>query len=1045
MPMQQINFYKNEDTSFQRLEVKGKSVLHSRFSSFEKYDFDTIEETLVFFKNEEKEIIKEGFKIVKMNSVALPSALTTFDEVITCFNQILEKEALFSVFNFLKLVDKNTKSLFVKELKLYRKHLSEFEENKGNSWSRVGSDIQMDIISLCAMALMNKTDVKPWTEVYLLLKISQFSYIEEVLNHFKPTWLNDFILEKTIKSEWGRIEYQQLIHLENNGFLNYNQELFALCLSNTSFWKQQSISDSSFIFKNEKTYQRDIPLLFEYPSNLQNYTTIHIEGEKQEKAWSLIFQRLIEQGKLDRFFVLEKCVEIQLKNWNNLQLSFFRTLFENLQPSKAELLQLQNQLFLLLPIANKTVYNFAIKHIKKIAVEKDFKTAEFIDWSASLLSNFDAKTSIISILQLFDKFLKNKSELRCEILLKATEVFIVNEYDVQQRAATLLMKYAKETDDAVVENLMMYKSQMLGSISKELAFLIGDSEEEQQFHQETNEHLETTKQEIIGKEIPQLSNWDDIFYAIGTAINSSNPIDFEIVVNAFLTQKSIFPSDFEDKLKIYLKTAREQYKGKAARYDLTVLLNLMLNNGAKKVDFSAEEESNKLLLIRKHLIDYIFYAYNSGNKISLLSMPTHLPCFITANVFLERLVEYQTKNIIINPYDFMISINRLIPEFDEESHLLIGKLSGNYKQLFEILSDKNEESALTKANELLSKNSVHGNRNLFHKALNFLGKQNEKLAKVIDDKTMNNFEMTEKSFYDCAIMTARLRFPFTQFDALQSTIYKNIPFAMTDCKAKLKNESVIYKYVDYEKITQYENKIELYSDFVTSNYTTYFYYSFNIKNPQTHFTDYWDYAYQNHDGISEYDIKTYFGLMPFYTEPIFAMLYNNEYRRASFFTEATANEVLKTMLQPQFKMGYFSNWYLACSQFSDKKEIRLLSTEVILHLIEYQKLNEKEFIDRITELYQSKYGTIQRFIENIAILKDVSALHNKFLSESIEHLLVAFAKEEKPPTNTKKLVEILYDIKVKSNEKLSTNLQNALEKWKQNATLKKLIENLLNL
>ena len=57
-------------------------------------------------------------------SILYPSKLNSFDEVIACFNLILEKNALLSLFDFLKLIDKTTKGPFVKELKLYRKYLS---------------------------------------------------------------------------------------------------------------------------------------------------------------------------------------------------------------------------------------------------------------------------------------------------------------------------------------------------------------------------------------------------------------------------------------------------------------------------------------------------------------------------------------------------------------------------------------------------------------------------------------------------------------------------------------------------------------------------------------------------------------------------------------------------------------------------------------------------------------------------------------------------------------------------------------------------------
>ena len=203
--------------------MKEFQVLHSRFSKFEVQAFENSEDAISFFNLKDKEILKEGLKKIEMEFVKIPSKLNSFDEVIACFNLILEKNALLSLFDFLKLIDKTTKGPFVKELKLYRKYLSEFEENKKGNWSRKGSDIQIDIVAMSAMSLMNKTDITSWTEVYSLLRNVQFYYVENLLNHFNPSWLGSFILDRTLKTEWGRIDYQQLIYLEEKGYLDYNQ------------------------------------------------------------------------------------------------------------------------------------------------------------------------------------------------------------------------------------------------------------------------------------------------------------------------------------------------------------------------------------------------------------------------------------------------------------------------------------------------------------------------------------------------------------------------------------------------------------------------------------------------------------------------------------------------------------------------------------------------------------------------------------------------------------------------------------------------------
>lgn len=1042
--MEKIIFYKNQNNSYHILEIKELKVLFFEFRDLNIYKFLNINDLNLFVTNKEKEIYKNGFKKISFSSLKIPNELNNYEEVIDCFNNILEKEALFSVFEFLKIIPKSCKTAFVKELKKYRKYLTEFGENGKSHWSRKGSDIQIEIVSLAALALMSKTDVMPWNEVFDLLKKSQFSYIENVLNYFKPTWLNSFILEKTLKLQWNAIDYEQLLYLEENKYIEFNQELFANAISNVNFWRNKTVFEKEFLFKNSITYQRDIPLLFEFPSNINNMTTSYIKDEVPKKSWHIVFQKLIEENKLDRFLVLQKCIDIQLKDWNNALLSFFRALFDELKPTTNELILLQSQLFLLLPISNKSIPIFAIKLIKKIALENDFNKEEFIEWTSVILSNFEAKTSIISVLQIFDKFLKKYPNLEQKILLKTSDVFVINDFEIQQRALSLILKYHKNPNEDLIENLKLYSNQMIISVAKDLEFLIGVQEDNSSnFEIDDNSNsIEIKKEEY--QEIPLFKNWDDIFYAIGKVSSSENPIDFEIVLNAFLTQKELFPIDFPEKLKIYLKPIKENYLGTSAQFDHTILLNLILNNGAKKVNFDYSElGSNKIFQIRKHLIEYIFNHYNSNFKVSLLSFPTHFPFFINANTLVERILEYESKSIKINHYDLMIALNRMLRKFNEETYNLIDKLSTKNKNLFEILLEPDDEVAYRKANELLIEFNKVAQKNIFQKAFNFLSHQNSKIDNFINEKTLNHFEITEKSYFDCLIMVSRLRLPFEKFNALENTVYENVMYAISDCDAKLKFENVDFTYKDYDGKVKKEQKFDLNSNFKTSSYSNYFYYSYNIKNPSKNFNNYWDYFYNYDSSFVPYDINTYFGMMPFFTEPIFANLYNYGYRRSNYFSEVTSSIILKQMLQPHFKLGYFSNWFLACAQFADKKEVRLLSAEIVLHLIQYQKLDEVEFTKRILELHQNKYGTIQRYIENLNLLKDISSLHNKFLFKNIESLLIEFSKEDKVPTNTKKLLEILFDVRLKLNEKISESLRNSLEKWSRNSTLKKIIENIL--
>lgn len=146
---------------------------------------------------------------------------------------------------------------------------------------------------------------------------------------------------------------------------------------------------------------------------------------------------------------------------------------------------------------------------------------------------------------------------------------------------------------------------------------------------------------------------------------------------------------------------------------------------------------------------------------------------------------------------------------------------------------------------------------------------------------------------------------------------------------------------------------------------------------------------------------------------------------------------------PGFKFDTTSLLVFACCFFQEKKEVRLLASEIIIYLVEKQNIDIHLFSEKIAYLISNKYGVLLRLIDGIIGLKDISPLHNSALFLILDGIFKRIELKDKLPTNFKKLVENYLDVIAKTNQKPSIESIQFFEKHKENNSLKPLIKQLL--
>jgi hypothetical protein len=160
-------------------------------------------------------------------------------------------------------------------------------------------------------------------------------------------------------------------------------------------------------------------------------------------------------------------------------------------------------------------------------------------------------------------------------------------------------------------------------------------------------------------------------------------------------------------------------------------------------------------------------------------------------------------------------------------------------------------------------------------------------------------------------------------------------------------------------------------------------------------------------------------------------------------TDGASNELkgyLDIVGRPEFRFSDASTLAFACAFFQEKKDIRFMATEVLINLIQNQNIRTELLGEKLAFLISGKYGALLRFVDSIAGIKDISALHNSALFQVLDAVFKHWDVKEKLPANFKKMVEHYVDAKVKTNHTPSPETLLFFEKLADNAALKSLLK-----
>ncbi|MFN8356603.1 MAG: DUF6493 family protein [Spirosomataceae bacterium] len=988
--------------------------------------FDTIEKCEKEAEKLVAEKRKKGYEEDGYESTIIQKSNTIIKEdntkdLLVEYDELIKKKHFEDLLPFLQKLSQRQREPMKKHIKKAKRYWLDYVEldsrgTTGHTWGYRGDEKQREIIVWSAIAIFSKDEIWSWDEPFKAFQHTFNAEEEKILLWAKPTWIGDYLLEKALKNAWMSPQYQVWRKLEAFEMLTPNPQLAAMSLGNHNVYHSESKKAQSFIdfiVSDTIAVQRDIPQLFEYETNIQNcYGNDETYKWRGTNLWEAIFRTLLDNGKLNRQWFLDSCLRVQTKEWNNGSKTFFKKCIDNIQPTADELIESQEFIFPLLHASYNQVVNYGVSLLKSCYEADGFNTSAFLEWSSPVLMRDDCKGSIKTLLSMFEKIVKHQPEFQAYIMELIADVFAVGDLTLQEKASKILQKYAQTDHDTLQEKLELYAPQFLGNVSESLKSIRGNGGSVQASSISESYQFSITSPTVLlaENEVQIPNNWNDILFHIGTFIQSGGALNDEILIAIFIQKRHLFPSDYQEQCKPYLKKLEKThyeslFKNLTAEF-LKSQINLPKYALTKPNYFNWYK--NQTLKLHFDRLIHAEQKITEGSTLSLLSMPTHEPFWVAPQVLVERIIAYEKANEVINHLDLAIAIARMPREQVEQAIVSCTQIKN--QDLKELLLFCLGASTQIKINK----------------------KQEWKLINV----GRKWYSSKEDDYCFLWALAARTYYPNHMFEEFRDTALASIPYVVNPLPIIPQIKERWNEWNNYEgKLVRSSSWWSLELDLPQSRSTPApLLYSHDVVSKSK---DWYQSFYFKKD-----DVVIFSSLIPQNLEPIFVCILSTVCDTSENGTSAIEGG-LQILLSEGMVFDDASLLFLSCACLQQKREYRGLAAEVLIFHFQHQSINSSKLAGQLGFLLKNKYAPIARLVEILGLVKDVSNLHNHALVLLLDGILLAFDSKTDLPVNFKKLLEIYLDVLVKTRQQPSTELRQHLEQWIESSTLKNIVKQLI--
>ena len=415
------------------------------------------------------------------------------------------------------------------------------------------SNKELAIISYTIMCVCNTLEevrkIELFQNIEPYIKGNYYYFLssleDEVLLDFVQTPQGAYMIEGIqlmYKDNPLEMSFQILWSVYKAGYIPLNEGVFIQRMYDLNWFKADEHL-TKYLLKHPET----VVLFPSVPAYIQD--TIFTTEE-----WKKIYHTLNKKGYFtNKNAILHAFIEALLNPWKKTVLDMYCRWIETLEPSHQELLSNQHTLFALLSSDKTSVVNFVMKLIKEISSEKDFDFQAFADnFALCFTIQKIAKSQLIG-LDILAKHYKKQPPINIEYREQLAVLFTVPDVKLQEKVASLLTTYFG--GEGLAEVVVPYQDYLKGK-AQDLLATLSPSE-----NSESSESFHTSSVDCLSeiRVLEQPSSWDELLFLLGDCLRERTATTIDLFFEGLVQLQDCLSTDFKEQLAPYIAQVNGMY------------------------------------------------------------------------------------------------------------------------------------------------------------------------------------------------------------------------------------------------------------------------------------------------------------------------------------------------------------------------------------------------------------------------------------------------------------------------------------------------------
>ena len=393
-----------------------------------------------------------------------------------------------------------------------------------------------------------------------------------------------------------------------------------------------------------------------------------------------MYQILAKNNYFTNRDIVKQYLEALLNPWKKNILNAYCRWIEVINPTADEVIENQYTFFSLLSLGNTALINFAMKQLQKAANASTFDFQSFADnFALCFTIQKIAKSQLIGV-EILEKYYKKQAPTNPDYREQLAVLFTVPDAQLQEKVANLLTTYFNH--EGLPEVIAPYRDYLKGKAQDLLAIpspseISENSENSENSHTSHGSHTPLSQREGSGERI---------LFLLGDCLRERTAATIDLFFEGLVQQQESLPANYTKELAPYLKKLMKSHyldsvttiiKGFLYCYSHQKPLEIPpyqytyeeSNALREKLDEAAFEEYLLWgrLYNHKTFMPFLFHKaqltlkyLNEKEVLPFLSTPTHEPFYIDAEIFVDKLLQYEAVNKQPDLHDLIVACNRLL-------------------------------------------------------------------------------------------------------------------------------------------------------------------------------------------------------------------------------------------------------------------------------------------------------------------------------------------------------------------------------------------------